>query len=339
MTTLFLLGVFVVLALLSALVTGWVRHYALVRLLDVPNARSSHTRPTPRGGGLGIVLVLLIAGFFAFAFDLLPASLATALLAAVPLAIVGFIDDHGDVPARWRFLIQLASAAWAIYGVGGLEVLRIGDMDLYLGLLGYPFGVLVLVWMLNLFNFMDGIDGIEASEVIFIGLGSALLMGSGLVVSPDPEMLVSVAIAGSTLGFLVWNWPPARIFMGDVGSGVLGFLLALLMLQTAVAGILSLCSWVILSGVFLVDATVTLLIRLFRGERWYQAHRAHAYQHASRRFGSHRTVTLGVLAINLFWLLPMAFIAQMKPEFEPLVMVAALSPLAYAAIRLGAGRP
>ncbi|MEY4683906.1 MAG: hypothetical protein RLZ25_365 [Pseudomonadota bacterium] len=334
----FLLGVFIVLALLSGWATGWVRHYALIRLLDVPNDRSSHTRPTPRGGGLGIVVVLVVSGLMAFAAGLLPASLALALSAAIPLAIIGFIDDHGDVPARWRFLVQVISAIWAIYWIGGLEMLRIGGLDLHLGVLGYPFGILVMVWMLNLFNFMDGIDGIEASEVIFIGLASSLLIGGGITLAPAPELLTLVAISGATFGFLLWNWPPARIFMGDVGSGVLGFLLALLMLQSAVSGKLSLVIWVILSGVFLVDATVTLLIRLTQGERWYQAHRSHAYQHASRRFGNHRTVTLGVLAINLFWLLPMAFIAQMKPELEFLVMLVALSPLAYAGIRLGAGR-
>lgn len=335
----FLLGVFFVLAFLAACLTGWVRHYAMVRLLDVPNARSSHSQPTPRGGGLGIVLVLLISGAFAFLNGLLSPSLAVALSAAIPLAVIGFVDDHGDVPARWRFLIQLAGAAWAIYWIGGLEVLRVGPLELQLGVLGYPLGILVMVWMLNLFNFMDGIDGIEAVEVIFIGLAAALLMGVGISFLVVPEMLPPLAIAGATLGFLVWNWPPARIFMGDVGSGVLGFLLALLMLQSAVSGNLSVAIWVILSGVFLVDATVTLLIRLFRGERWYQAHRSHAYQHASRRLGSHRGVTLVVLAINVFWLLPMALFARLNPEHEIWVMLAALTPLAFVAIRLGAGRP
>jgi len=339
LTASFLLGVFTVLALFSAWFTGWVRRYALSRLLDVPNDRSSHTRPTPRGGGLGLVLVLVVSGGLAYANGFLTASLAIALLAAIPLAVIGFIDDHGDVPARWRFLIQVASSVWSIYWIGGLEVLRVGGVEFYIGVLGYPFGVLLMVWMLNLFNFMDGIDGIEGSEVVFIGLAAALLIGEGFTRVVVPEMLPPVAIAGATFGFLVWNWPPARIFMGDVASGVLGFLLALLMLQSAVSEKLSLAIWSILVGVFLVDATVTLLIRLFRGERWYEAHRSHAYQHAARRLGSHRTVTLGVLAINLFWLLPMAFLAQMKPEFELLAVISALSPLAYAAIRLGAGRP
>lgn len=319
--------------------TGLARHYAMVRLLDVPNARSSHSQPTPRGGGLGIVVVLLFSGACAFWGGLLSPSLALSLSAAIPLAVVGFVDDHGDVPARWRFLIQVAAAAWSIHWIGGLELLRLGGFELHLGILGYPLGILVMVWMLNLFNFMDGIDGIEASEVIFIGLAVALMIGGGISFSVIPEMLPPVAISGATLGFLYWNWPPARIFMGDVGSGVLGFLLALLMFQSAVTGSLSITIWVILSGVFLVDATVTLLIRLFRGERWYQAHRSHAYQHASRRLGSHKGVTLGVLGINLFWLLPLAILAQMKPEHELWVMVAALTPLAYMAIWLGAGRP
>ena len=339
LTVAFLLGIFFALAALSACLTGWVRHYAMVRLLDVPNDRSSHSQPTPRGGGLGIVLVLLVSGGIALWNGLLPLPFALALSAAIPLAFIGFIDDHGDVPARWRFLIQLAGAAWAIYWIGGLDVLRIGELQLRLGIWGYPFGILVMVWMLNLFNFMDGIDGIEATEVIFIGLAAAWMIGGGFTFSAVPEVLPPLAISGATLGFLYWNWPPARIFMGDVGSGVLGFLLALLMLHSTVSGNLSIAVWIILSGVFLIDATVTLVIRLFRGERWYQAHRSHAYQHASRRLGSHRGVTLSVMAINLVWLLPMAILAQLNPELELWVMLAALTPLAYVAVRLGAGRP
>lgn len=331
-------GLVLIPVLAAYILTGWVRRYALSRLLDVPNARSSHSRPTPRGGGLAIVIVLAVATLAGVWFGFLPSRLSLALLACVPLAVVGFVDDHGHVPARWRFLLQMLAATWVVILFGGVEHLVVAGRTLTLGLAGYPLGVLFLVWYLNLFNFMDGIDGIEGVEVTFVALSASMFMACrGAFFSP--ESLVLVAVSGATLGFLIWNWPPARIFMGDVGSGVLGFLLALITINSATNGTLSLCVWIILAGVFLVDATQTLMVRLVRGERWYEAHRSHAYQHASRRFGSHRAVTLGILAVDVFWLLPLAMAAVAWPEYEHLLTVLALAPLSYVAYRLGAGSP
>ena len=334
-----LIGVFGVLAVLAFFLTGWVRHYALIRLLDVPNARSSHTQPTPRGGGLAIVLALAIALPLGAWQGLIPVSLGLALFACVPLAVIGLIDDHGDVPARWRFLVQLLVAAWVLFVFGGADHLRVAGRLLFLGWLGVPLGILFLTWLLNLFNFMDGIDGIEGVEVSFIAFAASCLLVGWSDPSHSSEALVLIATFGATVGFLVWNWPPARIFMGDVGSGVLGFLLASIMLYSSLTDGLSLVVWIILSGIFLVDATLTLVIRLFRGERWYEAHRSHAYQHASRRYGSHRVVTLGVLFINLCWLFPLASAAFFWPQYELWLLSIALAPLLYVAYRLGAGRP
>lgn len=324
---------------LSWLLTGRVMTYGRRRLMDLPNDRSSHEQPTPRGGGLAIVISFSLSLIILFAAGLLPWPLLMALSALLPLALVGFIDDHGHVSARWRFLLQAMAAGWALYWLGGVETLRVNGLSLALGPVAGLLAGLFMVWMLNLFNFMDGIDGIAASETLSVGLMAALLLSLGTGIGLTATGWVALALAAASGGFLVWNWPPARIFMGDVGSGVLGFVLAVLALWSAIHEELSLVVWLILAGVFLVDATLTLLIRMLRGERWYEAHRSHAFQHAARRWGSHRTVTLSVLAINVGWLLPLAWLAAKHSAWELALLALALLPLTLLAYRLGAGRP
>lgn len=325
--------------LLAWLLTWQVRRYAAQRLLDLPNARSSHARPTPRGGGLAIVVCFLFALAGLSVAGTLPLPLLMALLALVPLSAIGFLDDHGHVPARWRLLIQGVAAVWALWWIGGPERLDLGGQPHHIGGFGYLAGVFFIVWLLNLFNFMDGIDGIAGSETIFIAVAAAGLMTLWTTGPMAPEGCVALFLAAATAGFLIWNWPPAKIFMGDVGSGVLGFVLAVLALWSATKGSLSLAVWLILAGVFLVDATLTLVIRMWRGECWYHAHRSHAYQHAARRWGNHCPVTLGVLAINVAWLLPLAGAAVVYPQWDWLLLPMAYLPLCLVAFRLGAGQP
>lgn len=182
---------------------------------------------------------------------------------------------------------------------------------------------------------MDGIDGIAGVEAVTVAAGAALL----LWVRGDAAMAgVLVLLAAAVLGFLAWNWPPARIFMGDVGSAYLGFVLGVMALATSAEGPLNLWVWLILLAVFITDATVTLLRRLLRGERWYEAHRTHAYQHAARRFGSHRKVTLAVGALNVLWLLPLAGVACALPGYGWWLAVVAYLPLLLLAVKFGAGQ-
>jgi Fuc2NAc and GlcNAc transferase len=332
MMPLWLLGVLLV----SWGLTGGVRRYALARsLLDVPNARSSHTVPTPRGGGLAIVLAFLAVLPILAVEDVLPWPAMWALLGGGAwVAALGFLDDHGHVAARWRLLGHFIAAAWVLAWLGGLPPLRVADVPLELGWLGHGLALVGLVWLLNLYNFMDGIDGIAAVEAICVCLGGALLYG---LLGHQALAWTPLALGLAALGFLYWNFPPARIFMGDAGSGFLGLILGALALQAAWVASELLWAWLILLGVFVVDATWTLLHRLLRRERVYEAHRSHAYQFASRRYRRHLPVTLAVALLNLLWLLPLAVGVALGYLDGAVGLLLAYSPLAWLAWRFEAG--
>jgi Fuc2NAc and GlcNAc transferase len=323
---------------IAFLLTAWVRRHALARgQMDIPNTRSSHVTPTPRGGGLAIVVTATAAFLALAATGLLPARVAIALAGGgVAVAAVGYVDDRLQTSAAVRLVVHLAAAVWGLAWLGGLPPLSFGGVPLSLGWAGQLLGVLGIVWMLNLFNFMDGLDGIAASEGAFIGWGGALL---ATVSAIGPSVAAaSAAFGAACLGFLVWNWPPARIFMGDVGSGYLGFTLAILALAASAERPVAFWVWLILGGVFIVDATATLIRRSFRGDRVYEAHCSHAYQWLARRWGSHLQVTLSVLAVNVLWLLPCAWLAVSHARSADLICVAALLPLVVIAIVAGAGK-
>ncbi|MGZ8180639.1 MAG: MraY family glycosyltransferase [Methylobacter sp.] len=317
--------------------TGLLRRYALAKnLIDIPNERSSHSVPTPRGGGVAIVTSFLAVLPLLNGFDLLSSPALLALWGAgCAVAVTGFLDDHGHIAARWRLLVHFGSAAWGLYWLGGLPPLTAFGYALNLGWLGYLCGAVYVVWLLNLYNFMDGIDGLAGIEAITVCCGGALM---GWLAAPDSTAwMLPVLLATAVLGFIVWNFPPARIFMGDAGSGFLGIILALLSLQAAWAAPRLLWVWLILLGVFIVDATVTLCRRVLRGEKFYEAHCSHAYQYASRLMGAHRPVTLAIAAINVFWLLPVAGLVALQKLDGIAGLIAAYLPLWVLAYRYKAG--
>jgi len=324
-------------SVVSWMITGILRRYALAKnLIDIPNERSSHSVPTPRGGGVAIVVSYLAVLPLLNIFELLFTPSFLALWGAgFAVAVVGFLDDHGHIAARWRLLVHFSAAVWGLYWLGGFPQLIVFGYVLDLGWLGHVCAIIYIVWVLNLYNFMDGIDGLAGIEAITVCCGGALMMW---LVAPDSSAwILPVLLATAVSGFLLWNFPPARIFMGDAGSGFLGIMLALFSVQAAWVDPRLLWVWLILLGVFIVDATVTLCRRVLRGEKFYEAHRSHAYQYASRVTGAHRSVTLAVGAINVFWLLPVASLVVLKNLDGMLGLLVAYLPLLLLAYYYKAG--
>jgi UDP-N-acetylmuramyl pentapeptide phosphotransferase/UDP-N-acetylglucosamine-1-phosphate transferase len=330
-----LLGVVFVLVFAAAAaatwrVTLWLRRRAI---LDRPNARSSHTVPTPRGGGIGVLAALLPAWMVlaAFAPQAMPqAPLWSVLVGALLLAGISFLDDIGGVPALLRLIAHAVAVG---LGLAALEAAGPVFQGLLPRWLDLAVAGAIWLWFLNLFNFMDGIDGIAGTELVCVAGGLAVVALAGY--GPSQTAAPALAMAAASLGFLVWNRPPARVFMGDVGSIPLGYLLGWLLLDAAARG-----AWaaaVILPAYFLGDATITLGRRLARGESIFSPHAQHFYQQAVRRGLTHRQVVLAVLAGNLV-LVVLAVGAERGERLAGLVAAAAV---VFMVVRylLGFGQP
>lgn len=298
--------------------TGLIRRYALRRdIIDVPGERSSHSVPVPRGGGLAFVAVILLGG----AALLLLGAVSPRLFAAMAggggmVALVGWLDDKGGLRRRIRFAAHLFAAAWALWLLPAPQTVSLGFAEISWGWLGQAFFFLALAWMINSYNFMDGIDGLAGGEGIAVAFAGACIVGG-------ESRFAALLVAAALPGFFVWNWPRAKIFMGDVGSGFLGYVLGVLWLATAdtPAGF---WGWPILLAAFIADATITLFWRIARGERWRDSHCSHAYQCAARRWG-HIRVTLGVAGINVLWLVPWAVFCAHADRYAFVATVAAYS--------------
>lgn len=319
-----------------------VRHARQLRLIDNPNHRSSHVIPTPSGGGIGLMLAGTLTGLF-LVWPFTWRAGCTVLALSFFLACLSLWDDLKPLPVLLRLGTQALMGAILLFVLGGIpETQRF--MDAYVSrTLIYAFLLLVILWWMNLFNFMDGIDGLAGTQAVFMLLAGVVLLAlSRSEIRATPEWLWMLCIVGATLGFLVSNWSPARIFMGDVGSIYLSFMilsLALLSIRNEwIAVSPGLAMWAVLGALFVTDSTVTLLTRIVRGERWYEAHRSHVYQRLSRRLGGHRIVTLLFLAVNIVWLLPLAAACVFIPRWSWGWMCLAYLPLVATAIWLGAGQ-
>lgn len=331
------MAIYISVFILSLLLTVFLKRYSEKHnLIDVPNNRSSHIIPTPRGGGLSIVIVFLLSLLvLLFLLDYKNNKIIVSILSGGTLvAIIGFLDDHHHVPVKWRFSTHLLASIMALFFLSNMPSIPFFEYEIELSIFGILFYSIVLVWLLNLYNFMDGIDGIAGIEAITVLLGAAIILY--LQGSIDSIILI---LAACVAGFLVWNWPPAKIFMGDACSGFLGFAIGLIAISTSSSEQfnINLWCWLILLAVFVVDATYTLIRRITKGDKWYEAHRSHTYQILARKYNSHKKVTILVLVVNSIWLLPLAYLASIYEYWAPLISLVALLPLAYVAHKVGAG--
>ena len=296
----------------AGLTCGMIQLASRFGILDEPNARSSHVRPTPRGGGAAIVAVGLAAVTVLVAGGLVaPSQGGWAALAAVIVAAVSGIDDIASISPRIRLAVQLAAAGIAVWALGPVRVVDLGPLGSFdFGPAGWGLTVLWIVGMTNAFNFMDGIDGIAGiTAAVALAVLAAGLSAAGQALAS----LTAAALAAAAAGFLVWNWQPARIFMGDVGSAFLGFTIAVLPLaagEQASRWLMPLTACVM--APFLVDSSFTLLRRLKNGENIFAAHRSHLYQRLVIGGWSHAAVATlyGALAA-LGGVIALAFRARM----------------------------
>lgn len=327
-----LVGALIAAAVLSAVMTGIVRQYALKKnVMDVANERSMHKVPTPRGGGLAIAVIFLLGVLVQTVAGWLPWNQGGAILfAGSIIAAIGWWDDKVNLPSKVRFLVQILTCAGALWILGGVPQIIVGSTRFELGIWGSVIAVPCMVWMINLYNFMDGIDGFSASEAVLVGgfVGFCLMLGGSPLAGP------AWFAAAASLGFLVWNWPPAKIFMGDVGSAFLGAVFAVLAVASMNEGAAQpkltmpgLDVFFIALGYFFLDSTLTLISRMINREKWTDPHRSHAFQRQARLKGGHLPVTLSVMFLNLVFLFPLAYVSYTNPDLAWYMILAATIPV------------
>ena len=329
--SIFLFCIFV----LAVLLTGVLEKVAArLCLIDYPVARSAHQGPKPSGGGALIIGTFLSCTYFFNLSGHLSDHTFYALLGTIPIAAVGLFDDLSHASLRLRLPIQFLAAFWVIFWLGGVPSIDFSLFEMVNPWVLIFLGIVSVVWLLNLYNFMDGIDAIAGTEVLFVNAMSSIFA----VQSGDIDLaLLSALLFAASAGFLVWNWPPAKLFMGDVGSGSVGFILGVLALASMHNGTLTAWTWLILLGVFVVDSTVTLIVRFINKEKWHEGHASHAYQNAARRWGSHEKVVISILSINLIWLAPLSWLSFLYPKNGIYICFAALTPLVYLCLKFKAG--
>lgn len=327
MTLLVLVATFLLSVLLCG---GYLRFARARRLLDTPNERSSHSHPTPHGGGAAVLLAFIAGLILAEQYyNNWGEPFVVLAVSAVLLMIIGIFDDLQGLSARVRMALYSLVCLWTadalvqpllIHGAGNRTLL-------------WLLAALTMLWVLNLYNFMDGIDGIAALQTVLACCFAAWLsLRSG---HGGSYTIFCLLLAAAHAGFLLWNCPPARLFMGDAGSIPTGFLLAAIALLGAVQGQLNPGCWAILLAIFITDASYTLVWRLFTGQAFTQPHRLHAYQRLSRYWNSHLRVDVLLTVINLLWLFPLAWAVQVWPSYAAIFVILAYFPLLCGMAKVG----
>ncbi len=296
---------------LSILLTLSVKKLAEKKsIVDIPNERSSHTIPTPRGGGVAIVISWLIGISYFYFEELIVPNLYYAFLGGIPLMVIGIIDDIINVKPLLRLLVQSFSAIWALYFLGGHTMIDFGFYTFSNIYIVSIFAFIVVLWFINLFNFIDGIDG-------YLSTGVLLYSGALFFLSNNYSVLV---LAAAVLGFLIWNWQPAKIFMGDVGSTLLGFNFIVFAIYFQNSEEISFIIPIILSSIFWFDTTLTLYRRWRNKEEISKPHKKHAYQRLTQAGYSHQKVVLLSILLNVI-IISIIAITTFFPKFILLSLI------------------
>ena len=293
---------------LTTLLCAVLKTYAVqLRLIDNPNDRSSHDIPTARGGGVAIfvswsigITILVLLG--QINLDQIWLIWAVSILVAVG----GFWDDYHSKPVITRLIFQLVLASFFVWQAAGLTGITIGKTTIPLGIFGQILSVLFVVWCINLYNFMDGINGLAAAQCISACVSIVVIKQHFEFGTVPWEIFLLLAVA--CIAFSFWNFPVAQLFMGDSGSAGLGMFFAAATLIDAKSDSQMLWIWLVLLGGFIFDATYTLIRRVIRRERLVEAHRTHVYQRLVISIGSHVPITAAYFLVSLLLLLPIAIL-------------------------------
>lgn len=267
--------------------------------------RSSHTVPTPHGGGIALAITWFIGLSYLFIINQIEPNLFYALLFGVVISIVSFFDDIYELSPKLRLIIQAIVAIGGLYFLGGFETLTFGIFDIQNSIFTNIFAFFMIIWFINLYNFLDGINGYAGSEAIFLSLAGFILFGG------NHFLVLAVAV----LGFLYWNWNKAKIFMGDVGSTLLGYNVAIFTIYYANQEPTNFWIWIILFSVYWFDATLTLIRRKLNKERLSLAHKKHAYQRLTQAGWSHYKVTNYSIVLNILLFVIVYFISNIFVAF------------------------
>ncbi len=282
--------IYIFLFLISFFLTYIMKNIAIKRsLLDIPNKRSSHSNPVPHGGGVAIALTWFVSLIYLFESGYMQKELFYALFAGAIISVVGYLDDLYSLNAKIRLFFQFSTAFLGLYFLGGFRELDFFVFSVENQILTNLFALFMIVWFINLYNFLDGIDGYAGSEAIFLGIAGFFLFGDKLF----------LALIASVFGFLFWNWQKAKIFMGDVGSTLLGYNIAIFTIYYADKNPSDFWVWIILFSLFWFDATLTLFRRFKNAQRLSFAHKKHAYQRLNQSGWTHSRVVVASIFVNI----------------------------------------
>ncbi len=311
---------------------GFAERHGIVAHL---NARTLHSDIVPRGAGIVFGIVFVVSVVLAGAFSLIESSLLAALsLGGFAATVAGFVDDKSGISALRKLAIHAGLAVFlllvwysSVYQ-SGLETLTP-----VLRVCALLFLLFVPLWLINVYNFIDGVDGLAASGAVFICGAIVIVLW---LAHSDASTILAVGLLGACcLGFLPLNLPPARMFMGDAGSIFLGYCVSSLAIWTILHRQVSIWTWIVVLAYYLGDTTTTTLFRIVLVRKWYGVHRSHAYQNLARVLQSHARVTYGVLLYNMCWLLPLAVMSTLRPQFGPTAAALGIVPVVLWTVRFG----
>ena len=304
-----------------------------LKIVAIPNERSLHNKVTPRGGGVIIAIVFLVFLLvFYIAKQIMLAEFLVLFGGGLIMAVTGFLDDILELKASIRFIIQFFAVGWGLYWIGGIPSTVFFERLPILYAIANAVAVVALVWFINSFNFIDGIDGLSTSSATFFSLS---IGGYFLWQGIEPYGSLLIVLAACSLAFLCFNWPPAKIFLGDAGSNFFGYLFGAMVLITVKNENLTIWTWLIILAYLITDTTTTTFLRLCLVKGWYHTHRSHAYQNLARVLDNHKFVTCLITGINVFYLLPLAYLSIQYQQYAWQAFAASVIPILAFVLKYG----